>query len=176
MEAPAEEFHPAVAGARSGSPVDSDDTSTAASETVRLKRNLSLFNGVALIVGVIVGSGIFVSPKGVLIESGSVGASLLVWIICGVICLIGALCLAELGCLINKSGGMYAYIHEAFGDFAGFIYLWTAMLVIFPAANAVIALACGYYILQPLFPCGAPDSAIRLIAAAAIGMFVLLLE
>ena len=56
----------------------------------------------------------------------------------------------------------------AFGDFAGFCYLWTAMLVIFPAANAVIALACGYYILQPIFPCGAPDVPVRLFAALAI--------
>jgi L-type amino acid transporter 5 len=154
--------------AEQSSPVTSDSSSATGSETVRLKRNLGLFNGISLIVGVIVGSGIFVSPKGVLIESGSVGAALLVWIICGVICLIGALCMAELGTLITSSGGMYAYIQTAFGDFAGFVYLWTAMLVIFPAANAVIALACGYYILQPLFPCGAPDSAARLIAAVAI--------
>ncbi len=54
---------------------------------------------------------------------------------------------------------------------SGFLYLWTAMLVIFPAANAVIALTCGYYILQPLFPCGAPESAARLIAAITIGTY-----
>ena len=149
---------------------NSDTSSSAPSETVKLKRTLGLFSGIALILGTIVGSGIFVSPKGVLIESGSVGLALLIWTLCGIICLIGALCFAELGTIITKSGGMYAYIHEAFGDFAAFVYLWMSLWVIFPAANAVIALTCAQYLLYPLFPsCNAPDSATRLIAAAVIG-------
>lgn len=138
------------------------------SEQVRLKQTLGLFNGVAMIVGVIVGSGIFVSPKGVLIESGSVGLALVIWTISGLICLLGALCFAELGTMIVSSGGMYSYIQEAFGGLASFIYLWVSLLITFPAANAVIALTCGFYVLQPFFPCGAPDAAVRLIAAMAI--------
>lgn len=148
----------------------SETSSSAPSETVKLKRTLGLFSGVTLILGTIVGSGIFVSPKGVLDESGSVGLALVIWTLCGVICLIGALCFAELGTVITKSGGMYAYIHEAFGDFTAFLYLWLSLWVIFPAANAVIALTCAQYLLYPLFPgCTAPDAATRLIAAAVIG-------
>ena len=151
-------------------------SASSGSETVRLKRTMGLFQGSTLIIGVIVGSGIFVSPKGVLLESGSVGSALVIWLLCGIICLIGALCLAELGTMITKSGGIYAYMQEAFGDFMAFLYMWVSMIVIFPAANAVIALACGYYILQPLFPCGAPDVSVRLIAAAAISKYSCLLQ
>lgn len=144
-------------------------------EIVQLKQTLGLHNGVALIVGCIIGSGIFVSPKGVIQEIGSVGGSLIIWAVCGVISLLGALCYSELGTSVLRSGGDYAYIRESLGGLPGFLYLWVAIVVIMPTGNAVGALTFAYYILQPIFPtCEPPESAVRLIAALAIGESLLL--
>lgn len=139
------------------------------SNIVKLKQTLGLHHGVVIIVGGIIGSGIFVSPKGVLQEVGSVNGSIIIWALCGVISLVGALCYAELGTCILKSGADYAYISEAFGPLPGFLYLWVALVIIIPTGNAITALTFSYYILQPIFPtCDPPDASIRLFAALAI--------
>lgn len=97
--------------------------------SVHMKRNLGLLEGVAIILGIIFGSGIFVSPKGVLKEVEAVGTSLVIWVLCGLLSMIGALCYAELGTSIPKSGGDYAYILEAYGPLPAFLYLWDAMMI-----------------------------------------------
>ncbi|KAF7388199.1 hypothetical protein HZH66_010966 [Vespula vulgaris] len=138
-------------------------------EKVRLKKQLGLLEGVAIILGIIFGSGIFVSPKGVIQEVGSVGVSLIIWVLCGLLSMIGALCYAELGTSIPRSGGDYAYIHEAFGALPSFLYLWAANLIFVPTTNAIMALTFAQYVLQPFFPnCSTPDNGIRLIAAVTI--------
>ncbi|KAG7208652.1 hypothetical protein KM043_014857 [Ampulex compressa] len=133
---------------------------------VKLKKELGLLDGVAIIVGIIVGAGIFVSPKGVLKNSGSVGQALIVWIFSGILSLIGALCYAELGTMIPKSGGDYAYISDAFGPLPAFLYLWVALFILVPTGNAITALTFAQYILQPAWAgCEPPYEAVRLLAA-----------
>lgn len=74
-------------------------------------------------------AGIFVSPKGVIQEVNAVGTSLVIWVICGFLSMIGALCYAELGTSIPLSGGDYAYINKAYGGFPAFLYLWDALFI-----------------------------------------------
>ncbi|CAL8135335.1 unnamed protein product [Orchesella dallaii] len=150
---------------------DTGQTKDGGGGGIELKKELGLADGVALIIGVIIGAGIFVAPKGVLIHSGSVGLAVVVWIVSGLTSLVGALCYAELGTMIPRSGGDYAYILTAFGGLPAFLFLWVAMLVIVPTGNAILALTFSYYLLQPFYPeCGPPDSAVRLISAAVIAL------
>ncbi|KAI1901272.1 hypothetical protein AGOR_G00032610 [Albula goreensis] len=136
---------------------------------VALKKEIGLVSACGIIVGNIIGSGIFVSPKGVLENASSVGLALIVWIVTGIITAIGALCYAELGVTIPKSGGDYSYVKDIFGGLAGFLRLWIALLVIYPTNQAVIALTFSNYVLQPLFPtCLPSDSGLRLLAAICL--------
>ncbi|CAL7940110.1 unnamed protein product [Xylocopa violacea] len=138
-------------------------------DKVQMRKQLGLLEGVAIILGIICGSGIFISPKGVITEVGSVGVSLIIWILCGLLSMVGALCYAELGTCIPRSGGDYAYIYEAFGDLPAFLYLWAANLIFVPTTNAIMGLTFAQYVLQPFFPnCSIPDNGIRLLAAVTI--------
>uniref|UniRef100_A0AAQ5YQY4 Solute carrier family 7 member 10a n=1 Tax=Amphiprion ocellaris TaxID=80972 RepID=A0AAQ5YQY4_AMPOC len=117
----------------------------------------------------IIGSGIFISPKGVLEHAGSVGLSLIVWVCGGGICALGSLCYAELGVTIPKSGGDYSYVTEIFGGLVGFLLLWSAVLIMYPTTLAVIALTFSNYVLQPAFQnCLPPFIATRLLATICI--------
>ncbi|XP_077135281.1 cystine/glutamate transporter [Ranitomeya variabilis] len=142
---------------------------------VVLKKKVTLLRGISIIIGTIIGAGIFISPKGILQHTGSVGMSLTVWTACGILSLFGALCYAELGTCIKKSGGHYTYILEAFGPLPAFVRVWVELLVIRPAATAVISLAFGRYILEPFFiQCEIPDLAVKLVTALGITIVMVL--
>lgn len=142
-------------------------------DLVNLKPKISLFNGVTIIVGVIIGSGIFISPGLVLEQTESVGSAMLVWIFCGLFSMVGALCYGELGTMITMSGGDYAYIYKSFGDLPAFLLLWVTVIVIRPTAQAVVALTFGNYLLQPFFQdCEeAPVVPAKLLAALCISEY-----
>ncbi|CAH8585850.1 unnamed protein product [Heterobilharzia americana] len=135
----------------------------------RMMKNIGLLSSINIIIGSMIGSGIFVSPTGILENMQSLGASLVIWVSCGLFSMLGAYCYAELGTLIHRSGGDYAYVLEAFGSFMGFLRLWIEVMVARPATMAVIAMTFAKYMLQPIFPdCQQPDSVVRCLAAMCI--------
>ncbi|XP_043921903.1 b(0,+)-type amino acid transporter 1-like [Protopterus annectens] len=139
-------------------------------EGVKLRRTVGYFSGINFLVGVIVGSGIFVSPGGVLKYSNfSVGIALVIWTICGLLSMIGALCYAELGCSLPVSGGEYQYIKRALGPVCAFIFLWTYVIFINPASIAAKALTFAEYAIQPFYPgCPIPELAKKGAAIAVV--------
>ncbi|XP_043530027.1 cystine/glutamate transporter [Chiloscyllium plagiosum] len=147
----------------------SHQPNTSSQDKVRLKKKVTLLRGISIIIGTIIGAGIFITPKGILQHTGTVGMALVMWTACGILSLFGALCYAELGTSIKKSGAHYTYILEAFGPLPAFIRVWVELIVIRPAATAVISLAFGQYILEPFFmPCRIPEIAIKLVTTIGI--------
>jgi len=134
-----------------------------------LKREIGLVGGVCVIVGSMIGSGIFISPVGVLENTGSIGASLIVWMFCGIIATFGSLTYAELGTMIPKSGAEYPYIKEAFGRMPAFLFAWTSSIVLKPSSVAIIAMVFGKYLTKPMFPgCESSDVLVKIVSAMCI--------
>ncbi|XP_061768000.1 cystine/glutamate transporter [Nerophis ophidion] len=142
-------------------------------EAVHLRREIGLVPAVSFVIGTVVGSGIFIAPKGVLMNSGSVGLSLLVWLLCGVLSLFGALCYAELGTTFTKSGGHYTYLLETLGPLPAFLRLWVEFLFVRPAVASYVSLAFGRYVVEPFFtPCEAPMALIRVVSLLGVTFVV----
>lgn len=138
-----------------------------------LQKDVGLLSGICLIVGTMIGSGIFISPKSVLLYSGAVGPCLLIWAACGILSTLGALCYAELGTMITKSGAEYSYLMESFGSAVGFLYSWTTVMVLKPSSFAIICLSFAEYASTPFYPgCTPPVLVTKCMAAAATFMIV----
>lgn len=139
----------------------------------RFKKDLSLMGGVSMLVGSIIGSGIFVFPQSVMKNTLSVWVSLAIWLAGGLVTIAGAFCYAELGTLFSKTGGEYLYIYEGIGALAAFLKIWVSSLVQMPGVNALLAQACAGYVLAPLFSCGPPTIAVKLLAIFFLRTFPL---
>lgn len=114
------------------------------------KPSLSLVDAIALIVGIVIGAGIFETPALVAANSSSAGAVIQAWIMGGVVSLIGALCYAELATTYPHVGGNYYYLQRAFGQPIAVLFAWARMTVIQTGSIALLAFVFGDYASQLL--------------------------
>ena len=114
-----------------------------------LRRALGLWGAVSIVVGTVIGSGIFLVPTRMINLVGSVQTLFVVWIVAGVLSLFGALTYAELAAAMPEAGGEYVYLTEAYGPFWGFVYGWTQMWV--AKSGSIATLAAGFYTYLTVF-------------------------
>ena len=123
-----------------------DSSSQALSGAPRtLPRAVGYLGSTAIVVGTIIGSGIFLVPHDVAEQVGSVRSLMLVWILGGVLSFGGALSLAELGAATPEAGGVYVYLRQAYGKLFAFLYGWAALAVIESGSIATLAVAFSIY-------------------------------
>ncbi len=111
-----------------------------------LARDLKLTASTTIIVGGVIGSGIFGSPSGIAQALGSPSLFLMVWVLGGLLSFSGALCLAELGAMMPRSGGMVVYLREAYPPIVAYLYGWTESIFVQPGSLAAIAMICISYL------------------------------
>jgi APA family basic amino acid/polyamine antiporter len=155
------------------------DESGAAATPDGLRRELNLFGAVSLIVGIVIGSGIFLGVNRVAAGAGSPWLIVLVWLIGGFLTLMGALTYAELGALFPEAGGEYVFLKEGMGSFAAFLSGWTAFTINLAGSAAALAVIFAEQLnalkpvgFAPLVP-GHPALSIKLTAACLITFLAL---
>ena len=120
-------------------------------------RAIGLFDGTMIVVGSMIGSGIFIVAADIARQTGSAGGLLLTWILSGILTIAAALSYGELAALFPHAGGQYVYLREAFSPLWGFLYGWTLFLVIQTGTIAAVAIGFSRY-LGVLFPAISPTT------------------
>jgi len=116
-----------------------------------LKKELSLLGLIMIVIGSVLGSGIFLTPSQIAGHLSSPGVIILAWCLGGILTLCGALSFGELGAMFPKTGGVYVYLKEAYGDFLAFLYGWAYFTVIMSGTVAALSIAFSSY-LAYIFP------------------------
>ena len=123
--------------------------------TSSLARKIGFWSATSVIIGSIIGSGVFMKPSSMAEQLGSPVWLTIVWVVAGLFSLFGALVYAELGAMMPETGGNYVYFSKMFGNFTAFLYGWAAFSVINTAAVAAIAFVCAdyanYFLHLPVF-------------------------
>src|SRR6187200_1472223 len=125
----------------------SDAASPAASRLdTEFTRGLGLFDSTMVVVGSMIGSGIFIVSADMARLVGSPGWLLLAWVVTGILTVTAALSYGELAAMMPRAGGQYVYLREAFSPLWGFLYGWTLFLVIQTGTIAAVAVAFGRFL------------------------------
>jgi APA family basic amino acid/polyamine antiporter len=139
-----------------------------------LPRRLGVLDATAIVIGIVIGSGIFVLPNVIARNLPSAGAMIAVWVISGVLSFFGALAYAELGSAMPATGGQYIYLREAYGPGCAFVCGWTFMLAVLSGGSAWLAVTfsiyAGYFL--PLTPFARKLISIALIAVLSAVNYV----
>src|SRR5947209_16131763 len=114
-----------------------------------LQRVLGVWSAISIVIGTVIGSGVFLVPSAMIRYVGSARNLFLVWIIAGLLSLFGALTYAELAAALPEAGGEYVYLSEAYGPFWGFLYGWTQFWV--AKSGSIATLAAGFYTYLTVF-------------------------
>ena len=130
---------------------------TNGTKTPELVKGLGLFDSTMIVCGSMIGSGIFIVSADIVHQVQSPALLLVVWVVAGVMTLIGALSYGELAAAMPQAGGQYVYLRESLGPLWGFLYGWTLLLVIQTATIAAVAIAFAKFtaVLIPWFSAGA---------------------
>lgn len=132
-------------------------------------RRLGIWDAAAIVIGGVIGAGIFRSASTVAERTGSGWELLLLWAIGGLLTLTGVLCYAELGARRPQAGGVYIYLREAFGQLPAFLFGWTMALINYPGSVAAVATTFADYFCVAL---GLPTFWVKPVAAGAIAFIV----
>jgi APA family basic amino acid/polyamine antiporter len=139
-----------------------------------LPRRLGLLDSVAIVVGIVIGGGIFVVPNLVARSLPDTAWIIACWIFAGIVSFFGALACAELGAALPATGGQYVFIRESFGRFGGFLCGWITFLVARTAQVAWLAVTFLFYVsyFVPVSPLAAKAGALAIIALFAVINYV----
>lgn len=152
------------------------------SRKAALEKEFTLTSGIAVIVGQIIGSGIFITPRSILHYGGSFGVCILMWVVGSFVSMAGGLCYIELGLLVKRGGGESGYLTEAyslkkrnrwaelFGSMLGFLFVWSNVWILRPASLAIQSLTCARYVTRPFYGEGdVPEYLVKAVALIVLG-------
>jgi len=139
------------------------------------ERSLSVLDAIAMVVGIVIGAGIFRMPQWVAANTDDTFAFIGAWIVGGIISLVGALCYAELAATYPNTGGDYYFLMRALGAPPAFLFAWARMTIIQTGSIALLAFVIGDYVVNALLEPGSPPNLVRLASSLSAASVVVLL-